>query len=99
MESFYQDYKDQGLSIILLNFETSSGSSSYNALLNHCCDEKDDYNMTFTTAFDTGSTIESYFNYYIPTNLVLDDEMVIRYKVEDYSSYGIRNIVEQLLSE
>ncbi len=99
MESFYQDYIDQGLSIILLNFEDDRYNDSYNALLDYCCEERDDYNMTFTTAFDTGSTIESYFNTYIPTNLVLDDEMVIRYKVEDYSSYGIRNIVEQLLGE
>ena len=67
--------------------------------MNYCCYERNRYDMTFTTAFDTGSTIESYFNTYIPTNFVLDDEMVIRYKVEDYSSYGIRNIVEQLIDE
>jgi hypothetical protein len=56
--------------------------------------------MTFNTAIDPyGNVVEDYFNSYIPMNMVLDDEMVIRYKVEDYDSWGIRSIVEQLIDE
>ena len=56
--------------------------------------------MTFTTAIDpNGAVTDSYFSTYIPLNMVLDDEMVIRYKVEDYDQNGIRSIVEQLVGE
>ena len=57
--------------------------------------------MTFTTAIDPGGQeTDRYFSQgYIPLNMVVADEMVIRYKAEDYSPNGIRSIVSQLVSE
>jgi hypothetical protein len=56
--------------------------------------------MTFTTAIDPfGSVTNKYYGSYIPLNMVVDDEMVIRYKVEDWIQSGLESIVEQLVNE
>jgi hypothetical protein len=86
---------------VLSNFETSSYSSSFSALQTMNCNEMDDNGYTFKYVVpDSAGDFSDYYRANtIPSNLVLDDEFVIRYKLGDYSSSGIRNIVDQLMTE
>lgn len=86
--------------MILVNFEDESSATSRQALLDYCCWERDDLNATFTTAIDPGGEVTGpYYWFFIPLNMVVDDDMVIRYKVEDWEQSGIRSIVSQLVNE
>jgi len=69
-------------------------------LLTYGCWEKEQRGYTFTAAIDPyGDVTDKYIQSYIPLNMVMDDDMVIRYKVEDYDSAGLHGIVQQLLAE
>jgi hypothetical protein len=66
------------------------------------CDEVNDRGYTFKYyAIDPGSSpfSDKYAAETIPSNLVLDDEMIIRYKMGDYIPGELRNIINTLLSE
>ena len=82
-------------------FEDDWSRTSRTYLLPFCCDEREDYDFTFNVSIDPyGRTTDDYFYAgYIPLNMVLDDEMVIRYIVEDFDDASIRSIVQTILTE
>jgi hypothetical protein len=85
---------------VLVNYQTDWYQSSRPALLDFCCEQKQDLGFTFTAAINPGGSLaDKYIQTYIPCNMVMDDDMVIRYKVEDYDPPSLHSIVQQLISE
>jgi len=96
----YRPYHQDGLEIILMFFEDEYRSSERGDLLRLCCAERQGYGMTFTVAIDPGAQIvDRYFSGWsaeIPLNMVLDEDMVIRYQNEGYT-WGLEETIRQLL--
>lgn len=101
MEALYQTYKDDGLAIILVQIEDDHYDTGRDALLAYCCWEKETYGLTFSSAIDpaAGKTGKYFSQGYIPLNLVLDDDMAIRYKLEGYDPDTLVPTIQQLLAE
>jgi len=69
-------------------------------VIDYCCVYQNDYNMTFVVAADPGAEVTGeYMRSGTPLNMVLDDEMVIRYREEGYNIDMIRASVEKVLAE
>ena len=102
-DNLYQEYKDQGLRILLILFEDDERNSEHQALLDYTCTYRDRYGMTFTLAIDPGANVMGQFfrptEAGTPLNMLLDDEMVIRYKVEGTIPNVLEGNIEALLSE
>jgi len=86
---------------VLSNFETASYSTSFSALQTMNCNEinNNGYTFKYVVPDSAGDFSDKYRASTIPSNLVLDDEFVIRYKLGDYSSSGLHNIIDQLMTE
>lgn len=99
-DDFYQSYKDRGFKIALAVISDSTGSDARQDVLDYCCKYKSTYGMTFTVAGDPElDVMRDYIRSGTPLNMLLDDKMVIRYKVEGYDPDTIRNNVVALLDE
>jgi peroxiredoxin len=102
-DNFYQVYKDQGLKILLILFEDAEGGSERQALLDYTCTYRERYGMTFTLAIDPGAEVMDQFfrptEAGTPLNMLLDQDMVIRYKVEGTIPNVLEGNIEALLSE
>jgi len=85
----------------LANYENASSSGSFSAIQTFNCDEMDDHGYTFKYVVNDagGSFSQKYRASTIPSNLVLDDEFVVRYKYGDYQSSAIRSMVDTLMQE
>jgi hypothetical protein len=102
LESFYNEFPSQDVAIILVNFADENWSSSEESLKTFTCGEVGTYNYTFVYyAIDPGSNpfTDKYRAFTLPANLVLDDDMVIRYKMGIYDTDGLRDIFNTLLGE
>lgn len=103
MENLYQTYKDRGFRILLILFEDENGGSDKQTLMDYTCTYRDLYGMTFTLAVDPGAEVIG--QYFRPTqagtplNMLLDQDMVIRYKVEGVIPDVLEGNIEALLSE
>lgn len=86
LEALYDEYKQSGFQIITVLI---SGDPSVWA---------QEYQLTFPVLDDNNEAIwDQYGEGYVPLNLVLDRENVIRYKESGYDETAIRNIIEQYL--
>jgi thiol-disulfide isomerase/thioredoxin len=102
-EDVYQVYKDRGLKILLLLYQTDTQSEDEQELLDYTCEYKEEHGMTFVVGIDPGAEVTS--QYFRPTeagtplNMLLDQEMVIRYKVEGVIPDVLEGNIEAILSE
>ncbi len=97
---FHDVYKDQGFDILLVVMEDDDHSSERQAVIDFCCEYKDEYNFEFVVAADPGGVVMSeYMRSGTPLNMVLDDEMVIRYREEGYNPDMLRATIEKVLGE
>jgi peroxiredoxin len=86
LETLYNEYVSRGFQVITLLI---SGSPSTWAQT---------YNLTFPVLDDNNETIwDGYGEGYVPLNIVIDRNSVIRYKVAGYDENAIRAIIEQYL--
>ncbi len=101
----YAPYKNQGLDIMLVLFQDENGSSARDNLLPYCCGYKDRYGLSFHVVIDPDAEATSQFfrptEAGTPLNMLLDDEMEIRYKVEGLipDSRVLEGTIEGILSE
>ena len=85
-----------------MNFQDDNWDGSVEALKNWSCYEANEHGYSFIYyAIDPESNpfTDKYRALTLPANLVLDDDMVIRYKLGIYSLSGLRNIVDTLMDE
>jgi len=86
LEELCNEYKDRGFQVITLLI---SGDPSTWAQT---------YNLTFPVLDDNNESIwDGYGEGYVPLNLVVDRNYVIRYKVAGFDESEIRAIIEQYL--
>jgi peroxiredoxin len=86
LEVLYNEYKSRGFQVITL---LTSGSAS---------DWAQTYNLTFPVLDDNNQTIwDIYGEGYVPLNIVVDRNCVIRYKKAGFNEDEIRAIIEQYL--
>jgi peroxiredoxin len=86
LEELYNEYKDRGFQVITLLI---SGSPS---------DWAQTYNLTFPVLDDNNETIwDIYGEGYVPLNIIVDRNFVIRYKEAGFDENEIRAIIEQYL--
>jgi len=86
LETLYNEYKDRGFQVITL---LTSGSPSSWAQT---------YNLSFPVVNDNNKTIwDIYGEGYIPLNIIVDRNFVIRYKEAGFNETDIRAIIEQYL--
>ncbi len=102
-DGFYQKYKDQGFRILLVMFEDDQGGSEEQTLMDYTCTYREHYHITFTLAVDPGAAVMGQFfrptQAGTPLNMLLDRDMVIRYKVEGVIPDVLEGNIEALLSE
>ena len=86
LEVFYNEYESRGFQVITL---LTSGSPS---------DWAQTYNLTFPVLDDNNQTIwDIYGEGYVPLNIIVDRNCVIRYKKAGFNEDEIRAIIEQYL--
>ncbi|NIO49718.1 MAG: redoxin domain-containing protein [Candidatus Aminicenantes bacterium] len=86
LETLYNDYKSRGFQVITLLL---SGSPNDWALL---------HNLSFPVLDDNNETIwDIYGEGYVPLNIIVDRNCVIRYKQAGFDENAIRAIIEQYL--
>jgi hypothetical protein len=97
---FYQLYKDRGFKIVLAIISDSSGSDARQDVLDYCCRYKSTNMLTCMVAADPEmGVMRNYIRSGTPLNMLLDDRMVIRYKVEGYDPDSLLQNVVNLLDE
>jgi hypothetical protein len=93
-------YRDRGLKIVLTLIGDDHGSGDRQDVLDYCCDYKSIYNLNFMVTADPDvGVMRDYIVEGTPLNILLDDEMVIRYKVEAHLPDTLEGNVEALLNE
>jgi peroxiredoxin len=98
-DGLYQPYKNQGLKIMLVLISDEYGNDDRQSVLDFCCDYQRDYGLTFIVAADPEAQVMRYYLSATPMNMLLDDDMVIRYKVEGNLPDPLEGNVEALLNE
>jgi peroxiredoxin len=99
-DGLYAPYKDRGFKILLVLVGDDRGNTDRQSVLDYCCEYAEQYNTTFAVAADP--EVEVMRNYIVqgtPLNMLLDDEFVIRYKVEANLPETLEGNVEALLGE
>jgi peroxiredoxin len=95
----YQPYRSQGFKILLVLISDESGNDDRQSVLDFCCDYQETYGLTFIVAADPEAQVMRSYLAATPMNMLLDDEMVIRYKVEGNLPDPLKGNVEALLNE
>ncbi len=86
LEDLYNEYKDRGFQIITVLI---SGDPREWA---------DEYQLTFPVLDDNGEVVwGQYGEGYVPLNLILDRDLVIKYKAAGYDETRIRDLIERYL--
>ena len=95
-----QAYKDQGLGVVFVMTEDDGHSIDRDDLLDNCCREKEEYGLTCPMVLDPGRVVmEKYFvKDWWPLDILLDDEMVIRF-IEEGIPTGLSETIEEVLAE
>jgi hypothetical protein len=105
MADVVRPYDDQGLKIAMVIFEDANHASDRTSLLNYVCGYKDHYGFTFPMLIDPDVAVMGPFfrptEAGTPLNMLLDRDMVVRYKVEGLipDSRVLQGNIEALLSE
>ena len=98
----YQAYKDQGFGLLLFTFQDDQlpePSTTREDLLDFCCRYKELYKFSFSVAIDPGAEVFLNYANATPLNMVLDDEMQIRFKVAGYLSDTLGDTIQRLIWE
>lgn len=94
----YEPYHDQGLEIFYTLFEDAHENPPSQAYLNAY---KKLYGLPFHVYADSTGILfqyqDTYPELYVPFNIILDKNMVIKYKMAGYEPNTLRNYIEQLL--
>jgi len=91
----YEKYKDQGFEIVQCIFEDEDGQATDMEDLGRWIAR---FGITFTVVNDADdSTVNAYEVSYIPLNLVIDRDFVIRYRASGFSRTAIENMINSLL--
>jgi thiol-disulfide isomerase/thioredoxin len=102
MEGFYKQFEDRGLRMILVYNEDEDRSSARQGLLDFCCAQKRELGMSFSVAIDPDADIDV-FNGTTPMNILVDDEMVIRFKdtgfAETVTNMTLAGQINNIISE
>lgn len=100
-EQLYQAYRKQGLGMVFVYYEDDLENGSRQALLDYGCWEKGWYGLTFMIAIDPGlqQMLRYFYDGSIPLNIIVDDEMVIRYVLEGYDPVSMEATIRLLLAE
>ena len=98
-EDLWVPYRERGLKILLVIIEDNNGSSVRQDVLDYCCYYKETYGMSFVLAGDPGTQVMRDYAAATPLNMVLDDEMVIRYKVAGVLDDTLEGNINALLNE
>jgi peroxiredoxin len=98
-DGLFQKYKSQGLKMLLILISDSSGADDRQSVLDFCCDYKEAYGMTFIVAGDPEAQVMRYYLAATPMNMLLDDDMVIRYKFEGNLPDPLEGNIQALLNE
>ena len=62
-------------------------------------DWADEYGLSFPVLDDNDRTLWSHFDgYYIPLNLVIDQDMIIRYRDSGFSKSTVESVVQGLIA-
>jgi peroxiredoxin len=86
LEDLYDEYKERGFQIITI---LTSGDPKEWA---------DDYKLSFPVLDDNNEAIwGQYGEGYVPLNMILDRDMVIKYKAAGYDETRIRSLIEGYL--
>lgn len=97
---FYLPYKDRGFKIVLVIVSDSNGNDARQDVLDYCCNYKSTYGLTCMVAADPEfGVMRNYIQSGTPMNMLLDDRMVIRYKIEGYDPDSLLQNVVNLLDE
>jgi len=99
----HQRFKDRGLSTVIVLFQDEAGGSDRDDLAAYACTYKERYGVTFHIAIDPDA--ESMRRFFRPTeagtplNMLIDQDMVIRYKVEGVIPNVMEATIDAILSE
>lgn len=95
-EALYQEYREQGFIIITVLIEDSQRND---ADAEDCGTWADRYDLTFPVLYDVNNTVWNLYNEegYIPLNLVIDKNFVIRYKQTGYNEAEIVSVIQEYL--
>jgi thiol-disulfide isomerase/thioredoxin len=105
MEPLYQEYKGDGLKVLLIAFQDADFSSAEQDVIDWACDHRNKYGMTFMVTVDPGASVtDKYFRPEVggtPLNMLLDHNMKIRFKMEGLApeSQIIQGNIEGILCE
>ncbi len=100
MEADIQEpYGDQGLEIILLMTEDPDYSTNRQTLLDYSCYYRRQYGLSFTMGIDPGGAATGKYSDGLPLNILLDEDMSIRYKFTGLNpdSGALQDNIEGLL--
>lgn len=92
-------YKDRDLEIIMTFSGDENGNFNRKNLLEYCCDYKKSHNFTFPLAIDPGAEVSKKYVWGLPLNMLIDDEMTIRYKTNRFDPEIIERQLDLLLEE
>jgi hypothetical protein len=90
---------------VLIYYRDNGSGEDRDSLLEFTCEEVQGYGLPaedpwFFPSIDPYAIVsDRYWGSTVPCNLVVDDDMVIRYKVDGYYPSSLNSIVQQLLSE
>jgi peroxiredoxin len=95
-EELYQKYKDQGFVMLTVLFQDYSGNSITTEDCKTWCDT---YSLTIPVLADTDSSVWNLYDElgYIPLNLVIDRDMIIRYKDVGFNPTVVEQTIQSLL--
>jgi len=105
MADIVRPYASQGLRVAMVIFEDANHNGDRDSLITYSCGYKSRYGFTFPVLIDPGVRVMA--PYFRPTeagtplNMLLDRDMVIRYKVEGLipDSRVLQGTIEALLGE
>ncbi len=80
-EDTQRPYGDRGLDIMLLLSEDPNGSQDRETLLDYACYYRGRYGFSFPVGIDPGGAATGKYYDGVPLNMLLDENMVIRYKI------------------
>jgi peroxiredoxin len=100
MEADLAPYRQRGLEVLAILFGDDAGRNGRQEVLDYCCEYRQTYNMTFKVTADPDALVsQTLITEGTPLNILLDDEMVIRYKVEALVPETLEGNINALLDE
>jgi peroxiredoxin len=99
-DGLWVPYRSQGFKIVLVLIGDDRGNTDRQSVLDYCCVYQERYGLSFIVAADPDvAVMRNYIVEGTPLNMLLDDEMVIRYKVEANIPDTLEGNVKALLNE